>query len=118
HLAAKAGADGVALVLGDGETLARAQQLRAVFQKQPACDGKISDAAQVRPAHKPVEAAPTRRFELDLEPVNACARKCDGEAYAGVEQKIVVRKIADVAAIDARDRKSTRLKLQSPDHIV
>ncbi len=69
-----------------------------VAEEKPAGEGALPNALLIRVAHKSGKAAPVRHANLNFLTVNLRRGKGDWEADAGIEQRVVVRKIVKIAA--------------------
>ena len=101
ELRANAGADGVALVLGDGEA-SGVGELVAGFatEKKAAGDGTLRAGGLVRTTEESGKASPFGDGETNFFAYDAGVVERNGKADASSQQNIVISEVAKVAAKD------------------
>ena len=91
-------AQGVALVLRNGELAGVAQTARGIAAKEQAAgDGAAPEAGLIGITEVAGETPPLGNFHAHFFAENARARESDGETNAGVEQGVVVGIIVKIA---------------------
>src|SRR5208337_1771123 len=92
---------GVTLVLGNPDTGTGVEEIGSILAKeQSAGDGKVRGGDHVGVVEPSRPRSPLRQGELAFRAVDMGGTEGDGKAYAGIQQNIVVGKIAGIAAED------------------